>query len=140
MRKNMFERQKRKSLYSGKSNIDVRKQNNKNSIKNFLRSMIQYLNNFLNIKERIGTNMEIGEILNNPQKDTMIKVLRVIEEPQNISSPLEIHVESEIEMDNVEKSLIGLEHMGLVRQEAGFYGITFEGINVMKTLRKNKLF
>ena len=84
--------------------------------------------------------MEVGEILNNPKKDAMIKVLRVIEEPQNISSPLEIYVESEIEMENVEKSLIDLEHMGLVRQEAGFYGITFEGIDVMKTLRKNKLF
>lgn len=136
----MLKRQKRKSLYSGKSDIDVRKQNKKKSIKNFLQLVIQYINNFLNIKKRMGSNMEIGEILKNPQKDTMIKVLRVIEEPQNISSSLEIHVESEIGMENVEKSLIGLEHMGLVRQEAGFYGITFEGINVMKTLRKNKLF
>lgn len=136
----MLKRQKRKSLYSGKSDIDVRKQNKKKSIKKFLQLVIQYINNFLNIKKRMGSNMEIGEILKNPQKDTMIKVLRVIEEPQNISSSLEIHVESEIGMENVEKSLIGLEHMGLVRQEAGFYGITFEGINVMKTLRKNKLF
>jgi len=32
----MFKRQKRRSLYSIKSNIDVRKQNNKKSIKRFL--------------------------------------------------------------------------------------------------------
>jgi hypothetical protein len=37
----MFERQKRKSLNSGKSNIDVRKQNNKKSIKKILKLMIQ---------------------------------------------------------------------------------------------------
>ena len=37
----MLKRQKRKSLYSGKSNIDVRKQNNKKSIKKILKLMIQ---------------------------------------------------------------------------------------------------
>ena len=135
----MFKRQKRKSLYGGKSDMDATRQNNKKAIKNFLQLIIQVINNFLSIKNMIGSKMEIGEILKNPQKDAMVKILRVIEQPQNISSPLEIHVESEIDMDSVDKSLIGLADMGLVRQEAGFYGITFEGISVMKTLRKNKL-
>jgi hypothetical protein len=37
----MLKRQKRKSLYCGKSDIDVRKQNNKKSIKKILKLMIQ---------------------------------------------------------------------------------------------------
>ena len=41
MRKNMFKRQKRKSLYCGKSNKDVRKQNNKNPIIKILQLGIQ---------------------------------------------------------------------------------------------------
>lgn len=40
MRKNMFKQQKRKSLYYGKSNSDGQKQNNKKSIKDFLRLLI----------------------------------------------------------------------------------------------------
>jgi hypothetical protein len=59
----VLKRQKRKSLNSGKSNIDVREQNNKNSIKNFLRLMIRYITDFLilktHIKNRRGA-MEVG--------------------------------------------------------------------------------
>ncbi len=80
--------------------------------------------------------MEIKEILKDPKK---IETLRVIEQPANISSPLEISVETGIEMEEVEEALRELENANFVRQEAGFYGITLEGMRTMKNIRKNKL-
>jgi predicted transcriptional regulator len=72
------------------------------------------------------------EILKDPEK---IKLLRVIEKPTNISSPLEIAVETGVAMDKVEETLKEFEDAALVRQEKGLYGITLEGMDMMKKLK-----
>jgi len=82
--------------------------------------------------------MEINELLEEASRKK-IKTLRVIEQPANISSPLEISVETGIKMEEVEVALKELENASFVTQEAGYYGITLEGMRTMKNLRKNKL-
>lgn len=80
--------------------------------------------------------MEIKEILNDKKK---IATLHVIEQPANISSPFEISVETGFDINETEEVLRELENASLVRQEAGFYGITLEGMRTMKKMKKNKL-
>lgn len=80
--------------------------------------------------------MEIKEILNDKKK---IATLHVIEQPANISSPFEISIETGVDIKETEEVLRELENASLVRQEAGFYGITLEGMRTMKSMKKNKL-
>lgn len=80
--------------------------------------------------------MEITDIINDPKK---LKPLRAIEQPANISSSLEISIETGLGIQEVEEGLRELENASFVRQEAGMYGITLEGIRTMKELRKSKL-
>ena len=79
--------------------------------------------------------MEIKEILNDTKK---IEILRVIEQPANISSPLEISVETGLDIKETEEVLRELANASLVRQEEGYYGITLEGMRTMKNIRKNR--
>lgn len=80
--------------------------------------------------------MEIKEIIEDPKK---VETLRVIEKPANISSLLEISIETGLNIDDVKKALKELENARLVRQKSGYYGITFEGIRKMRNMRKNEL-
>jgi predicted transcriptional regulator len=80
----------------------------------------------------MGTYDIRWEILKDPEK---IKLLRVIEKPTNISSPLEIAVETGVAIDKVEETLRELEDAALVRQEKGLYGITLQGMDMMKKLK-----
>ena len=133
----MSKRQKRRSSYSIKSNIDMKKQNNKKLIKRFLELKFDNLFvYFACMEKRRGVKMEINEILNDKRK---IATLRVIEQPANVSSALEISIEAELPIDETEKVLRTLENANLVRQEAGYYGITLEGMRTMKNVKKYKL-
>lgn len=80
--------------------------------------------------------MEIKEIIEDPKK---VETLRVIEKPANISSPLEISIETGLNIDDVKKTLKELENASLVRQKSGYYGITHRGMKKMRNMRKNEL-
>lgn len=77
--------------------------------------------------------MKILEILSDPKK---IDTLRIIEQPTSILSPLEISVETGLDIEEVENILKELENASLVRQKAGYYSITLAGMRKMKSIRK----
>lgn len=85
----MFKRQKRRSLYSIKSNIDVRKQNNKNSIIKILKLMIQDITMRGKMSKRKWINAT-GVII--PKKDVPEEAIEVASEvyPQVVEPFLKI--------------------------------------------------
>jgi predicted transcriptional regulator len=49
---------------------------------------------------------------------------------------LEISIETELDIEDVKEILKKFESANLVRQKAGYYGITIKGIRTMRDIRK----